>query len=420
MTTRESSAGKQDPRTYAIIGAAMEVHRQLGPGFLEAVYLEALVLELERQGIPVQWEVRLPLRYKGALLRTQYRADLVCFGTVLVELKALARLAGTEDAQILNYLKATGCEVGLLLNFGAPSLQHKRFVYNPFWGSPEQSQLRQRVSSGSDNLSKSTKSVAGLLGRELKTATRAAETAGEVLREMRGQVLNAREKSDRTLVTDADAAAEAEILNLLRDEFPEDAILSEEEGDVGPESDRLWIVDPLDGTTNYSHELPFFATSIALWIAGEPVVGVVYLPVLDELFAAVRGGGATLNGQEIAVSDVASVEQAMLNCYFDRRNLLDDGLALFDRVARRSEGRVKVMGSTASLLCYVACGRLDGSIRNTTKIFDFAAGALVLEEAGGALTDFEGQPLRTTGQSLLATNARIHAELRDIVRENRA
>lgn len=255
---------------------------------------------------------------------------------------------------------------------------------------------------------------------ELRVAVEAARAAGRVLREMRGRALNAREKSDRTLVTDADAAAEAEILRRLREAFPDDAILSEEEGDTGPRSDRLWIVDPLDGTTNYSRELPFFATSIALWIAGEPVVGVVYLPVLDELFAAVRGGGATLNGQAIAVSEEASVARAMLNCYFDRRNLLEDGLAIFDRVARHCEGRVKVIGSTASLLCYVACGRLEGSIRNTTKIFDFAAGALVLEEAGGGLTDFNGNPLRESGQSLLATNGRIHVELRDIVRGNRA
>jgi GxxExxY protein len=118
-----------DPKTFAIIGAAMEVHRQMGCGFLEPVYQEAL--ELLARGVPHRREVDLPAYYKGQKLNTSYRADFLCYNSVIVELKALARLSGTEETQILNYLKASGHETGLLLNFGTRSLEYKRFVWSP-------------------------------------------------------------------------------------------------------------------------------------------------------------------------------------------------------------------------------------------------------------------------------------------------
>ncbi|MFZ1755824.1 MAG: GxxExxY protein [Caldilineaceae bacterium] len=119
---------ERDPQTYAIIGAAMEVHSQLGSGFLEAVYQEALLLELIARNIPANREVELPITYKGQRLATHYRADFICFQQVIVEVKALDKLTGVEIPQVLNYLKATGLKVALLLNFGAKSLEYKRFV----------------------------------------------------------------------------------------------------------------------------------------------------------------------------------------------------------------------------------------------------------------------------------------------------
>ena len=120
-------ASKRDPLTYAIIGAAIEVHTQLGSGFLEAVYHEALAIEMSRRDIPFQHEVPLQIRYKGQTLNAIYRADFICFETIIVEIKALKRLSGIEESQIINYLKVTGLETGLLLNFGASSLETKRF-----------------------------------------------------------------------------------------------------------------------------------------------------------------------------------------------------------------------------------------------------------------------------------------------------
>jgi len=122
------SLTENDPRTFAIIGAAMEVHKQLGCGFLEAVYQEALAIELSKRNIPFRREVHLPIHYEETLLATGHCVDFICFESVIIELKALAHMSGTEEAQVINYLRATGYEIGLLLNFGARSLQQRRFV----------------------------------------------------------------------------------------------------------------------------------------------------------------------------------------------------------------------------------------------------------------------------------------------------
>ncbi|MBM3458524.1 MAG: inositol monophosphatase [Armatimonadetes bacterium] len=252
---------------------------------------------------------------------------------------------------------------------------------------------------------------------ELEMAQQAAREAGALLLRLRQGELAVRSKADRTLVTEADLAAEQLLLDRIRAAFPQDGVLAEESGESGAGAPRTWIVDPLDGTTNFAQGLPYFAVSLALWEGDDPALGVVYLPVLDELFTATRVGPARLNGREIHVSDRDSVSEAMVNVYFDRRNLLEPGLALFCRIARACEGRVKTLGSTASLLCYVAAGRLDAYLRNRTRRWDFAAGGLILERAGGRLSDFAGAPLRESGQSLLATNGRLHAALRSLAGE---
>lgn len=122
---------ERDPRTFSIIGAAIEVHRELGAGFLEAVYQEAFARELAKREIPFRAEVELPVFYKGERLSSSYRADFVCFDSIIMEVKALGQLTGIEESQLINYLKASGHSIGLLLNFGARSLQHKRLVLSP-------------------------------------------------------------------------------------------------------------------------------------------------------------------------------------------------------------------------------------------------------------------------------------------------
>ena len=127
---QDSAKERRDSRTYSIIGAAMEVHRQLGCGFLESVYQEAMALEMTARGIPYRREVEIPVFYKNQRLNASFRADFLCFDTIIVELKALANLSGVEEAQIINYLKATGYEIGLLLNFGNASLEHRRLAFS--------------------------------------------------------------------------------------------------------------------------------------------------------------------------------------------------------------------------------------------------------------------------------------------------
>jgi GxxExxY protein len=128
MAADSESGADRDPRTYAIIGAALDVHRELGCGFLEGVYHEAMVIELSERGVPYRREAELPVLYKGKALSASYRPDFICYGSVVVELKALARLDGVEEAQAINYMKAGGFSVALLFNFGAKSLEHRRLV----------------------------------------------------------------------------------------------------------------------------------------------------------------------------------------------------------------------------------------------------------------------------------------------------
>ncbi len=229
-------------------------------------------------------------------------------------------------------------------------------------------------------------------------AERLATAAGTVLREKFSQARTIDFKGgDRSnLVTDADHAADRLVIEALRSRFPSHGILTEESGALATGGLR-WILDPLDGTTNYAHGLPHFCVSIAVegeWRGESKVLaGAVYHPILDELFSAARGDGATLNGRRLAISTTASLGEALLSTGFpyDLRLHDDAPLGLFNRLAKRARG-MRRMGSAALDLAYLAAGRFDGYFEFGLNPWDTAAGSLLVEEAGGQLACIDGSP----------------------------
>ena len=244
----------------------------------------------------------------------------------------------------------------------------------------------------------------------LATAVEAARIGGEVLRRNLDQAgsLNVIHKGKNDFVTRVDREAEAAIISFIRGRFPAHAFLAEESSpERGVEAE--WIIDPLDGTTNYIHRYPFFATSVAVRTGGEVAAGAVYDPVRDELFAAARGHGATLNGHPIGVSGCADLRSALLVTGFPFRSLakLSEFLASLEALLRVSAG-IRRDGSASLDCCYVACGRLDGFWECGLSAWDIAAGGLLVEEAGGTVSDFDGARDFLVSGDIVASTQAIH------------
>ena len=253
--------------------------------------------------------------------------------------------------------------------------------------------------------------------KEIEAAISAAREAGKVLREGFGWQHSVRYKGEVDIVTEVDEQAERVIKEILLGAFPSYGMLAEESGRSSGQEDARWIVDPLDGTTNYAHGLPLFAVSIALERAGEVVVGVVHDPMREETYLAQRGGGATLNGESIRVSDTDEPIQALIATGFpyDRAEM-PEALELFGRFAGITRG-MRRLGSTALDLCYVAAGRLDGYYERGIWAWDIAAGGLILEEAGGKVTDYRGAGLNLEGRQIVASNGRLHSAIMELTGE---
>jgi len=204
------------------------------------------------------------------------------------------------------------------------------------------------------------------------------------------------------------------IAEAIRDEFPEHSVVGEEGWDEeeAREADHTWFVDPLDGTTNYVHGYPMFCVSLALAHRGEVLAGGVYDPLRDELFYAEKGGGATLNGEGIAVSGTDGLISSLLSTGFpyERATIPDNNVALFSKLVTRIQG-VRRSGSVALDLAYVAAGRLDGHWELHVKPWDTAAGGLLVKEAGGRITGMEGEAWTPFEANVVASNGRIHGEL---------
>ena len=248
---------------------------------------------------------------------------------------------------------------------------------------------------------------------ERRVAIEAARAAGALLRsELAGTRRISYKGAPTNLVTEMDARAETLILDRLRDAFPDDAILSEEMGAAGGRSGRRWIIDPLDGTTNYAHGIPLYGVSIALQSAGRVELGVVYDPSHEELFVAERGGGATVNDRPLAVSATATLDESLLATGFpyNIRETADTNMREYAAFSVRARG-VRRLGSAVLYLAWVAAGRFDGYWELRTGPWDLAAGGLLVEEAGGRVSAIDGAPVDLERPSVVATNGRIHDEI---------
>jgi myo-inositol-1(or 4)-monophosphatase len=246
-----------------------------------------------------------------------------------------------------------------------------------------------------------------------------AREAGAVLREGHGRVHAPEKKGRIDLVTEHDRRSEALLIERIRERFPDHAIVAEESGlhaggarAGGPR----WYCDPLDGTTNFAHNYPFFCVSLGVEVGGVLAAAAVYDPVRDEMFAAAAGEGATLNDEPIHVSAIAPLEDALLVTGFpyDVREHPERHVPLFQEFLLRAQG-VRRDGSAALNLCYVAMGRFDGMWEGALSPWDIAAGALLVREAGGVITGYAGEPLRLDGRRIVTANPALHARLLEVV-----
>lgn len=256
------------------------------------------------------------------------------------------------------------------------------------------------------------------MSEELQAAEAAARKAGEIIISMAGKAAVQEKELNYNLVTEADTAAENAILTYLRERFPDDTLLGEEStGEKKLSEPRLWIVDPLDGTTNFAHGIPHYAVSIAFSCEGTVQCGVVYNPVSDELFSAQRGRAAQCNGNRISVSSASDLSKAVVatGFYYERGPLMErtlDSLRLLYKANIRGMRRI---GSAALDLCYVACGRCDAYFEYRLSPWDFAAGMLLVTEAGGTFRDSDGSDNGLLSKGVVCSNGRLHEEFSRIV-----
>lgn len=248
-----------------------------------------------------------------------------------------------------------------------------------------------------------------------ETAVDAARTAGEILVERLLDEREVRVKGLRDIVTDADLAAEEAIIQTIRTRYPDHALLTEEGGESAGKAPYVWVVDPLDGTTNYSRRFPSFSVSIGLVHQGKLEVGVVYDPLHRHLFATQRGRGATLNGTPLRVSRVDQVGHAVVALdWAHSQEGRHEILARLGRIAPAC-GTLRAIGSAALGLCYVGAGWVDAYFHIGLKPWDMAAGLLLIEEAGGRVTDVQGQSWQPWDQRVLVSNGHLHQTLLDVM-----
>lgn len=250
----------------------------------------------------------------------------------------------------------------------------------------------------------------------LSVAEESAREAGKILRDNLGRIKEIEYKAKNSLVTEVDRLSESLIIKIIKSSFPSHGILAEERGRSRGASAYIWIIDPLDGTTNYAHTYPVFSISIALEVEGIIRLGIVYDPTREEFFNAELGKGAYMNGERIGISRTKAVEESLLCTGFTHENewMVDENLRHFENFIRSAQA-VRRDGSAALNLCYVSCGRFDGFWELGLHPWDTAAGALILRESGGKVTDFSGEEFDIYGKETLATNGLIHNEMINVI-----
>jgi myo-inositol-1(or 4)-monophosphatase len=253
------------------------------------------------------------------------------------------------------------------------------------------------------------------LEKELKNAKEAAYGAGKILLSNYGKV-SFRYKKDRSIVTDSDLESEKLIKELLKKEFPDYSILAEESGMEDHRSEYEWVIDPLDGTTNYSIHNPFFNVSIALAKNGSPLLGVVFYPFQEELFHAIEGGGAYLNGEKIHVSATDSMQDAFICfCHGHDPETVKRATSAYAKI-KPVTNRMRQIGASELEMSYVGCGRVDAFFMLKQNPWDVASGTVIIREAGGKVTDVDGKPFSLGSKDAVASNGLLHKELLELLK----
>ncbi len=254
--------------------------------------------------------------------------------------------------------------------------------------------------------------------KDKQVAIKAALEAGKFIKERLGNISRIDYKSAFNIVTDVDKTSESMILKAIKSNFPNDSVVAEEGSGALDNLERCWFIDPLDGTTNFTHTYPFFAVSIGLEIASEMALGVVYNPVSDEMFFAEAGKGAYLNDHPIKVSKIDNVSSSLMATGFpaDTSTASYNNLEIFQELTNHSHG-VRRDGSAALDLCFVACGRLDAFWELKLAPWDVAAGSLIVREAGGLVTNLVNGRFQKSNGHILATNGLIHQQVVNMLQD---
>ena len=256
--------------------------------------------------------------------------------------------------------------------------------------------------------------------KRLDIALLASKKASEVLLRHFNNTKISQKDTSFNIVTEADLESEKVIIELIKKNFPQDSILAEESSKEIKLEERTWIVDPLDGTNNFAHGIPQFAVSIAFYLNGEAKLGVVYNPITNELFSAVENQGSKLNGKNIKVSQSKSLKTSIIctGFYYDRGSMMKNTLNSIEEFFTSEVHGIRRFGAASLDLCFVASGRLDGYYEFKLAPWDFGAGALILKEAGGMVSNCLGSSLKAEFSGIVASNNLIHEDMIAIVKKH--